>query len=127
MGIKTALVDGPITPKLRTRLESMGFEVVDMNDSEAMRELRSTLETQLVMRKVHDATGFDTIDPNPWPTKKPTCDTSAEINFVIRNYDTPMPKARIEKQDRFSPFDKFVGRGRGSAKNQQFGKYFKHK
>ena len=49
---------------------------------------------------------------NPWPTQKPTGDTSAEINFVLRCIE-PMPDVKIDKtKDRFSFADHFVGRGK---------------
>jgi len=59
------------------------------------------------------------VDPNPWPTTKPTCDTSAEINFVIHAIE-PMPEARIDKKkDRFSFLDFKYGRGKGKAKSHK--------
>lgn len=46
MGIKAAIVDGPISPDLFHRLDSMGFEIVDMNDRDAMKELRHRLHIE---------------------------------------------------------------------------------
>lgn len=142
MGIKTALVDGPITPDLRTRLESMGFEIVDMNDSEAMKDLRRTLETQLVMRKVHDACGMPMIDiqqalrsaeaefeaqedqKHPFPTERHR-ELLPFLLKTIENTVEPMPEVRIDKKKDNSKFFDFKY-GRGRARNQQFGKHFKH-
>ena len=122
---RTAIVDGPIAPELFQRLESMGFEIVDMNDRDAMRGLRQRLEIELVMKKVHEATGYPIIalrqelskaeqafDCNPWPTTRPNDKTSATINFVLRCIE-PMPDVKIDKtKDRFSFADHFVGRGK---------------
>lgn len=140
MSIKTALINGPIPDETRNRLEAMGFEIVDMNDPQAMEDLRQRLEVELVMRKVHDACGMPMIDiqevlrraeaefgghqdqKHPLPSERPR-----ELLFLFNKTIEPMPDVRIDKKkDRFSPFDKFVGRGRGAAKNQGFSKHFKH-
>ena len=133
MSIKAAIVDGPITPELFQRLESMGFEIVDMNDREAMQGLRRRLEIEEVMRKAHDATGIPVIvfrqelsklelHPEPMPIPERLL-----FPFTIEPVE-PMPDIRIDKtQDRFSPFDKFAGRGKGPARSQKFSNHFKRK
>lgn len=138
MGIKTALVDGQITPELRARLESMGFEVVDMNDDTAMEALRRKLEVESILRKMHHACGMPMIgiqqalrraeaefeaqedQKHPFPSERPR-----ELLPSLLKTIEPMPEARIDKKKDNSKFFDFKY-GRGRARNQQFGKYFKH-
>ena len=139
MNSKTALVQGPITPELRTRLESMGFEIVDMDDSEAMEALRRKLEVESILRRMHYACGMPMIDiqqvlrraeaefeaqedqKHPFPTERPR----ELLPFLLKAIE-PAPEVRIDKKkDNFSFLDFKYGR-RGKARSQGFSKHFKH-
>jgi len=140
MSIKTAIVDGPIAPELTTRLESMGFEIVDMNDREAMEALRRRLRDEEIIRRVYNAVAVPIIDlqralrraeaefeghedqKTPFPSDRPR----ELLPFLLKTIE-PMPDVKIDKKkDRYSFLDGVVSRGKGRARNQGFSKHFKH-
>ena len=157
--MKAAIVDGPIAPELFQRLESMGFEIVDMNDRDAMQGLRRRIEMDerfndtdrmgiddlkgkrigMVGTFGHIGIGRECLAASIIPAtptvihavnrlnelaEQEAMQKAKESRFVmeIRDYMTDaIPDIRIDKtQDRFSPFDKFVGRGKGPARSQKF-------
>ena len=135
MSIKAAIVDGPIAPELFQRLESMGFEIVDMNDREAIQGLRRRIAIEEAIRKMHDATGMHIVELRQSMSQIEAefrLESTAEhvtIPMLLKAMEIePMPDIRIDKtKDRFSPFDKFAGRGKGPARSQKFSNHFKRK
>ena len=153
MSIKAAIVDRPIAPELFQRLESMGFEIVDMNDRDAMQGLRRRIEMDerfnntdrmgiddlkgtrigMVGSFAHIGIGHATFASTPAVPfiihainaareRDEELAKETKIAMQLKAYEIePMPDIRIDKtKDRFSPFDKFAGRGKGPARSQKF-------
>jgi len=146
MSIKTAIVDGPITPELTARLESMGFEIVDMNDRDAMEALRRRLRDEEIIRKVHGAVGLPMIDiqqalrraeaefeghedqKTPFPSEQPR----ELLPFLLKTIEPtsvdPIDTAATIKKEGSKFYDNIPGYSRrGRARNQGFASHFKHK
>jgi len=146
MSIKTAIVDGPIAPELTARLESMGFEIVDMNDALAMEALRRRLMIEEILRKMHDATGSPMIDiqqalrrgeaefeghedqKTPFPSDRPR----ELLPFLLRTIEPtsvdPIDTPTTIKKEGSKFYDNIPGYSRrGRARNQGFASHFKHK
>ena len=146
MGIKAALIDGPVSNEVREKLEALGFEVISLHDTEQMTRLKSRLFDQYLIHKtraigmthfenaVLDAVaaqqfsrhhpvsiGFHQAQINP---RKPV-----DITMLIKAISQePEPEVKIDKKkDRFTFQDHFVGRGPGRARNQNFAQHFRKK
>jgi len=139
MNTKTALINGPISDETRNRLEAMGFEIVDMEDQQAMEDLRRRLEIENVAHVLYNAIGMSKHEileslrqvENSFGIGNKIIEQNCEIRHYPLKMEIkavePMPDVKIDKKkDRYSFLDEVVSRGKGRARNQGFSKHFKH-